>query len=434
MPRGQWRKTKKAVVEEPQDDDLKRSSTRSRSASTRPNYKIDTEGLDINEPGSDDDEYNEEAEVAEDEDEDEDEGNQKDTTLKRTLDDTADGAVSENEDDKPKSESKKARLSSETPAETPTENVYVVAGLLEDEYDLPADPVGEKKITKNGELLDGREFKVRTFTLLDKEDKLFMLATEPARAVGYRDSHMFFGQNSNLYKLIPTQHQKNNLVERSLIPYSYKSRHFGLVTARSVFREFGHRIIKDGNEVDDDYYVSTPHPIRKAESRKVSKRGMEGLDISDAANAMNPAKNAIEFFDRRSHLQYVGDTASGNNINATNWLYQHAAACSRFNSDMYYDRSRYLLIDQQGIRDPYTNVLHLPQSTQSTTVISFKKINDKETLDKPKNIIYETKITNRDLNRPITGLSDVSPELYEGLVSEEVKNAILKQQEYEKNN
>jgi hypothetical protein len=54
-----------------------------------------------------------------------------------------------------------------------------------DEY-IPReyDDAGEKKVTANGQLLDGREYRCRTFFVPNRGDKLFMLATECARVLG----------------------------------------------------------------------------------------------------------------------------------------------------------------------------------------------------------------------------------------------------------
>lgn len=125
--------------------------------------------------------------------------------------------------------------------------------IVNDEVELPDDPEGEDKVDKNGELLGGREYRVRTFTILGRDDRLYMLSTEPARCIGFRDSYLFFQKHKNLYKIIIDDDEKRDLIDRDLIPHSYKGRAIGVVTARSVFREFGARIIIGGKKVVDDY-------------------------------------------------------------------------------------------------------------------------------------------------------------------------------------
>jgi chromatin structure-remodeling complex protein RSC7 len=125
--------------------------------------------------------------------------------------------------------------------------------VIGDEVALPPNPVGDSKVDENGHLLGGREYRVRTFTILNRGDKLYMLSTEPARCIGFRDSYLFFQKHKMLYKIIIDDDAKRDLIERDIIPHSYKGRAIGVVTARSVFREFGAKIVVGGKKISDDY-------------------------------------------------------------------------------------------------------------------------------------------------------------------------------------
>jgi hypothetical protein len=81
-----------------------------------------------------------------------------------------------------------------------------------------------------------------------------MLATEVARLTGYRDSYLFFLRNRTLRKVVTTQTEKEGLIAEEVIPFSFRSRQISVVTARSVFIQFGHRVIANGQRVRDDYY------------------------------------------------------------------------------------------------------------------------------------------------------------------------------------
>ena len=116
------------------------------------------------------------------------------------------------------------------------------------------DENGEKKVTANGALLDGREYKCRTFWVPGRGDKLFMLATECARVLGYRDSYLLFNKNRSLHKIIANQVEKDHLISQDILPYSYRSRQIAIVTARSMFRQFGSRVVNNGRRVRDDYW------------------------------------------------------------------------------------------------------------------------------------------------------------------------------------
>ncbi|KAI8629178.1 chromatin remodelling complex Rsc7/Swp82 subunit-domain-containing protein [Xylariaceae sp. FL1651] len=124
-----------------------------------------------------------------------------------------------------------------------------------DEY-LPreTDEAGEKKVMPNGQLLGAREYRCRTFLVPNRGDKLFMLATECARVLGYRDSYLLFNKNRSLFKIIANQVEKDDLVQQEILPFSYRSRQIAIVTARSMFRQFGSRVIVNGRRVRDDYW------------------------------------------------------------------------------------------------------------------------------------------------------------------------------------
>lgn len=429
-----------------------RPAARSRASSERPNYEIDTEGLDLKEEEDDGDEYHEDDDL---EEEPENEGERAAYVNNDVPKVARRGRPSKRKNrelsqDENRSETDESRSGSTAPGflnlkrprlSYPVDDSGAPLPVVNEEYDLPDDPEGETKITKDGDLLGGRQFLVRCFTLSDKGKRKFMLSTEPARAVGFRDSYLFFQYHPNLYKFILSQEQKNNLIDRGVLPYSYRSRQIALVTARSVFKEFGAKIIIGGKNITDDYYSTklrqdgriVEGTYAREPVKKNGARAYEGANYAESS--VNPAKNAVEFFDRRNPNYINGATAtpSASKISATNWLYQHAAACSRFNSDMYYDRVRILLIEKQGLRDPYTNTLHIPQSTQSSKVLRrYRKPLTETDIRNNCAVLYETKISDTDLTRNKTGLSDVPLELFDDVVDEEVKAAILEQQNFER--
>jgi hypothetical protein len=128
--------------------------------------------------------------------------------------------------------------------------------VVNDEAQIDQDDEGDEKVDENGHLLGGREYRVRTFTIEGRGEKLYMLSTEPARCCGFRDSYLFFTKHPKLYKVLVNDAEKKDLIEREVLPSSYKGRNIGVVVARSVFREFGARIIVGGRRIIDDYKVS----------------------------------------------------------------------------------------------------------------------------------------------------------------------------------
>ncbi|KAJ5279807.1 hypothetical protein N7478_005179 [Penicillium angulare] len=126
-----------------------------------------------------------------------------------------------------------------------------------DEY-IPKefDDAGETKVDAMGYLQGSREYKCRTFRVPHRGTKLFMLATECARVLNYRDSYLLFNKNRSLHKIIASQVEKDDLIQQDILPYSYRSRQIAIVSARSMFRQFGSRVIVNGRRVRDDYWES----------------------------------------------------------------------------------------------------------------------------------------------------------------------------------
>ncbi|KAF2786342.1 hypothetical protein K505DRAFT_260102 [Melanomma pulvis-pyrius CBS 109.77] len=114
------------------------------------------------------------------------------------------------------------------------------------------DEEGEKKVSTSGHLLGGREYRINTYRLRHKGAKLFMLAAECANVLGYRESSLLFIENPSLYQVfcIPDE-----LIDME-IPNSDQSTLISVVSARSMFRQFGSLIIVDGQKIRDDYWVA----------------------------------------------------------------------------------------------------------------------------------------------------------------------------------
>ncbi|KAL3427825.1 nuclear localization protein [Phlyctema vagabunda] len=240
--------------------------------------------------------------------------------------------------------------------------------VINDEVDLPEDPEGETKVDKMGHLQGGREYRCRTFTVHGRGSRLYMLSTEPARCVGFRDSYLFFTKHKRLFKIIIDDDEKRDLIERELIPHSYKGRAIGIVTARSVFREFGGQIVVGGKKIIDDYEVAKaradgavegeladPHDAFKQgeaynKNQYVAWHGASSVYHSGQPTVPQPTGKAVDSKKRKVM------------INDMNWMYEHAREASRFNSALSAIRRSNL----NGIYDPHTNVMHYPKIMQPT--------------------------------------------------------------------
>lgn len=251
----------------------------------------------------------------------------------------------------------------------PVDDEGNILNVVNDEVELPEDPEGEEKINKNGELQGGREYRVRTFTLLGRGKRLYMLSTEPARCIGFRDSYLFFQKHKHLYKIIIDDEEKRDLIERELIPHSYKGRSIGVVTAHSVFREFGAKIVIGGKKVTDDYDVAGAR-----------ERGEVEGELAVPEDRIPPMG---ESYNRNQYVAWHGASAvyhmnlpsvpmqSGKplevkrkriTVTSDNWMLEHARDSSRFNSTLRSGRDE----NFGGVYDIHTNAMQWPAHFQPT--------------------------------------------------------------------
>jgi Chromatin remodelling complex Rsc7/Swp82 subunit len=146
------------------------------------------------------------------------------------------------------------------------------------------DTSGETKVTPTGFLAGGREYALKTFPIIGHGEKLFMLANDVARLTGYRDSYLFFLRNRTLKKVVTTQTENGDLISQGVIPFSYRSRPISVVTARSIFIQFGHRVIINGQRICDDY-----HEEQAKKDHHVETHAKEGRELQhQAAVAATP--------------------------------------------------------------------------------------------------------------------------------------------------
>lgn len=260
-----------------------------------------------------------------------------------------------------------------------------MANVRDDEVELPEDPEGEEKVDKNGYLKNGREYRVRTFPIEGKGDRLYMLSTEPARCIGFRDSYLFFQKHRTLYKIILAEEAKKDLIERNLIPHSYKGRAIGVVTARSVFREFGARIIIGGKKITDDYRAAAA----RAQGDVEGEYAVPEDNLPDTGGVYD--RNQFVAWHGASSVYHSGaptvPAANGKIpdgkkrkviVTGANWMFEHAREArydlqsssyhpilnfdSRFNSSLAMNRRRNL----HGVYDVHTNAMQYPKIMQPT--------------------------------------------------------------------
>lgn len=299
--------------------------------------------------------------------------------------------------------------------------------VVNDEYLTPNDPKGDRKISELGVLQNGRQFRVKTFKVPNRGDRLYAISTDVARLVGYRDSYFLFQKHTSLYRFKIDDNSKMTLIKNGLLPTSFKTRSAYLITARSAFKEFGARLIVDGKQVIDDYY----------EDNARLNGAIEGALINPLLSNDNPPtiEQTLSSSSASERNHNIALLLSNNNILETesSWIYDHALKSRQFDSMLYYDRND--LLKKRVQRDYYTNLNFVPSITQSTKC-KIEKINTNTNPNLSKSKSKSIKKLQMDTilggeNIIKTGLSSIPLEIFDGTVSDEIKQAILDQQRLE---
>lgn len=273
------------------------------------------------------------------------------------------------------------------------------------------DPKGLEKIDENGILQGDRKFRIKTFTLLGKGDRQYMVSTEPARLVGFRDSYLLFKTHQLLFKKVCTHEEKMDLIDRHVIPTSYKGRSVNLVTARSIYREFGARMVVNGKKVIDDFW----------EEQARERGDVEGEYADPEETSGKPGQYGP---DHNAFLAQVTGSALINYQADPTWMYQVALQTVEFNKSLSEARNQVWL---RGVRDSYSGFNFYPTASQPTRarLVKVAPAEDGKTFDCAINIAYP------DLRKVVTGLASVPPEIFEEL-DDETKQAVLEQQRFER--
>ena len=131
----------------------------------------------------------------------------------------------------------------------------------EDDYNV-VDQEGETKVDRNGYLQDGREYLCTTFTLPGRHaSRLYMYAFDVSKLLGFRDAYIFFNRNQAVRRINGTEEDREHLRILNLLPTQLRTRGLAFVTARNVFRVFGHRVVRRGKPSKDDYFSEGTQPF-----------------------------------------------------------------------------------------------------------------------------------------------------------------------------
>lgn len=207
----------------------------------------------------------------------------------------------------------------------------------------------------------GREYKVPTFTLPERGDQLFMFAMEPARLLNYRDSYLFFHKNPLLERVRLTEEERNWLVDQRLLIHWFRNRDVAVVTARSCFKCFGSRIVKNGRHIVDDYF----------ETKAREEGPPPGTEIHESEEGEHGTMGRRALISRSSRS---GGYDTSMPINSATWMHHAALAVRGFNAQLHERRA-----ERSVFYDIHTDIHQLAASTQPTRcVFDCKESNDDE--------------------------------------------------------
>ncbi|KAF9428945.1 hypothetical protein BGZ94_000389 [Podila epigama] len=272
------------------------------------------------------------------------------------------------------------------------------------------DEIGETKITKDGELLGGRQFRCRTFKLPERGDTIFMLSMDLARILGFRDSYLFFMKNPQLKRVITTIEERTWMIQEGILLANFKSKLIALVPARDIFMQFGHRIIKNGRSKVDDYYGGTlagDEPMEMYDRENSTMR-------DDGSVGAGGDENVISAYRRKRGL----DQTDGSIRPATNrsWMYESALAVRELNAQLAARRK-----EHPRFSDAHTNLEQIAAAFQpSKCAVSVVP----ETVSKKQDVgtlSSEDKATKQNPNTPIVSKVIAIPRSIGPRVDETIK-------------
>jgi chromatin structure-remodeling complex protein RSC7 len=199
-----------------------------------------------------------------------------------------------------------------------------------------------------------------------------MLSTEPARALGFRDSYLFFRNNPVLYKIIATDAEKADMIERDIMPPSYRGRTVGVVTARSVFKQYGAKIVVGGKRVIDDYWEANA----RADPSVVEGEIADPTDILPEDGKPYNRDRYVAWLGASSvyHQQPqstvpVQPTLLGGrprkkvHVTDENWVSEHAWSCVHYNEALTEGRQERWTT---GYYESHVDIRFWPQTSQPT--------------------------------------------------------------------
>lgn len=200
-----------------------------------------------------------------------------------------------------------------------------------------------------------------------------MLTVDIAKTLQYRDTYIFFLKNPHITRVQGTEEDKKYLEEAGLLPGQLRRRPASMATARSIFRAFGHKIIKRGRAVRDDYWVGDQE--EPPEEPEIVERDDQSFEPAPEARARVARESAASrrHANRAQERQLLLPFTTGARLpipatlKGDDYLYKRVASAADFNRRLILQRPRTFF-------DHHTHIEQIPSLTQPSTVsVQIKK-------------------------------------------------------------
>jgi chromatin structure-remodeling complex protein RSC7 len=213
--------------------------------------------------------------------------------------------------------------------------------------------------------LIGREYKIPAFSMPSRGDELLMLGKDVVALLNMRDSFVLVNKNPLVVKVDATQTDKNYLIENGYLRSTFRTRDITIVSARSIFKTFGHRVVKRGRRGKDDYFATgVPEEDSEAEEEKEefeekkrsASRFYTKTSEIPADSGFGAGAAALSF--RRSNLtnRFVTNRGPPDEVN---WIHLAALSVRDFNAQLKRYRN-----DNPTFYDIHTHIYQTPASKQ----------------------------------------------------------------------
>jgi len=256
------------------------------------------------------------------------------------------------------------------------------------------DEKGEDKVDANGYLKGGREYRFLTFNLPRHESRLYLYSLDASKLLGFRDTYIFFLRNPNVKRINGTEEDRASLDAQNLLPSSIRNRPITLVRARDIFKAFGHKVIRRGRPVRDDYYVGNQSEPDYTDDMKMDEdeNSYSLLDYTKLPQTLGGGpyrRHGISLAGfSKPELEFETFEPKGavpKELSKDAWMYKCALSAADFNQRLNRNRPVSFL-------DLHTNVEQIASSSQPARVTIEMERGSHHRLASSKKVLVDTSV------------------------------------------